>query len=147
MILFNFSAHVVRPTHRAVADMPDLNLQSCGGKTSFSAAFSECRQVMCQSPPESNEFILFFTDGESSDSPKVPVSEINTLLKDHASRISGLTCIAFGREAGKDALSQIGSIFKTYKPTIDFKLQEACSQESLIRCFADAATSGAMHSR
>ena len=58
----DLSGEVVRPTHRAVADMPDLNLQTCGGKTSFSAAFSECRQVMCQSPPESNEFILFFTD-------------------------------------------------------------------------------------
>jgi len=147
VILFNFSAHVVRPTHRAVPDMPDMKLETCGGATSFSAAFSECRQVMCQSPPESNEFILFFTDGVSTDRENVPLSEINTLLKDHASRISGLTCIAFGREAGKSALSQIGSIFKTYKPSIDFKLQEACSEESLIRCFADAATSGAMHSR
>lgn len=151
-VCFNSAAHVVQ-SHAAVEDMTGLQDETCGGRTSFSAAFSTCHEVMRHTPPESNEFILFFTDGDSNDLDsnhrpnKVPSHEIIALLADHASRISGLTCIAFGTDAGENTLREIGKIFKTYKPTIDFKLQKASTEESLVQCFAEAATSGAMHCR
>ena len=43
--------------------------------------------------------------------------------------------------SGKNALSEIGSIFKTYKPTTDFKLQEACSEESILACITFISSS------
>ena len=49
-------------SHAAVEDMTGLQDETCGGRTSFSAAFSTCHEVMRHTPPESNEFILFFTD-------------------------------------------------------------------------------------
>ena len=57
-----FQPQVAGQTHRAVSDMEELQNHRCGGRTSFSAAFAACHQVMRSSPPESGEFILFFTE-------------------------------------------------------------------------------------